>query len=199
METQISGILRMRIMFIFITTLFVAILNCITGCSDISSSSQNYDVSENVSFGSEVLSLDETDESYNHENVPDEILQSFSGGNVITNTSKEDSDENISGEMSSEAREDIQVPNAIIPAIMIDGTIYYLSHGYPIPDKEINLDQINYTESEIPLYTYPEKDGESNYAPAGTPYVKHENGYALKIDEYGWTLFLTWEDRLAEE
>lgn len=80
METQISGILRMRIMFIFITTIFVAILICITGCSDISSSSQNYDVSENVSFGSEVLSLDETDESYNHENVPDEILQSFSGG-----------------------------------------------------------------------------------------------------------------------
>ena len=70
----------MRIMFIFITTIFVAILICITGCSDISSSSQNYDVSENVSFGSEVLSLDETDESYNHENVPDEILQSFQGG-----------------------------------------------------------------------------------------------------------------------
>lgn len=71
--------------------------------------------------------------------------------------------------MSSEAREDIQVPNAIIPAIMIDGTIYYLSHGYPIPDKEINLDQINYTESEIPLYTYPEKMGNPIMLRQGRP------------------------------
>lgn len=92
-----------------------------------------------------------------------------------------------------------QVPSALIPAVMIDGTIYYLSQGYPIPDNEVNLDRIDYTESEIPLNTYPEKDGESNYAPAGTAYVKHENGYALKMEKYGWSLFLTWEDRLAEE
>lgn len=91
-----------------------------------------------------------------------------------------------------------QVLTALIPAVMIDGTIYYLSQGYPIPDNEVNLDQIDYTESEIPLNAYPEKDGESNYAPVGTPYVKHENGYALKMEKYGWTLFLTWEDRLAE-
>ena len=92
-----------------------------------------------------------------------------------------------------------QVPSALIPAVMIDGTIYYLSQGYPIPDNEVNLDRIDYTESEIPLNTYPEKDGESNYAPAGTAYVKHENGYALKMEKYGWSLFLTWEDRIAEE
>lgn len=39
---------------------------------------------------------------------------------------------------------------------------------------------------------------ESNYAPAGTPYVKHGNGYALKIEKYAWTLLLTQEDQSAE-
>lgn len=92
-----------------------------------------------------------------------------------------------------------QVPSAPISAVMIDGTIYYLSQGYPIPENEVNLEQIDYIASEIPLNTCPEKDGESDYAPAGTAYVKHENGYALKMEKYGWTLFLTWEDQLAEE
>lgn len=106
-------------------------------------------------------------------------------------------DEYITEETLSEAPED-QTPTASIPAVMIDGTIYYLSQGRLIPDKEIELDQIGYTESEVSLDTFPERDGESNYAPAGTQYVKYGNGYALKLEEYGWSLFLTWEERLEE-
>ena len=111
----------------------------------------------------------------------------------------EENNPRSSGEISAESGEGGEVPGALIPAVMIEGTIYYLSQGYPIPDKEVNSDQASYTGSEVSLGTYPEKDGESNYAPMGTPYVKYEDGYVLKLEEYGWSLFLTWEDRLAEE
>lgn len=111
----------------------------------------------------------------------------------------EENNPRSSGEISAESGEGGEVPGALIPAVMIEGTIYYLSQGYPIPDKEVNSDQASYTGSEVSLGTYPEKDGESNYAPVGTPYVKYEDGYVLKLEEYGWSLFLTWEDRLAEE
>ena len=111
----------------------------------------------------------------------------------------EENNPHSSGEISAESGEGGEVPGALIPAVMIEGTIYYLSQGYPIPDKEVNSDQASYTGSEVSLGTYPEKDGESNYAPVGTPYVKYEDGYVLKLEEQGWSLFLTWEDRLAEE
>lgn len=117
-------------------------------------------------------------------------------GNALHASEAPSAEETNPDEIDSD---ETQVLTGMVPAVMIDGTIYYLSQGYPIPDNEVNRDQIDYTESVIPLDAYPEKDGESNYAPVGTPYVKHENGYALKMEKYGWRLFLTWEDRLAEE
>lgn len=124
------------------------------------------------------------------------------GGSEDSNTEESGFEENNPcsfGEISAESGEGSEVPGALIPAVMIEGTIYYLSQGYPIPDKEVNSDQASYTGAEVSPGTYPEKDGESNYAPVGTPYVKYEDGYVLKLEEYGWSLFLTWEDRLAEE
>ena len=99
----------------------------------------------------------------------------------------DESEHLTSGETVSESAEGSQVPSALIPAVMIDGVTYYLSQGYPIPDEEITLDQVDYTESEVSLGKFPEKDKESNYAPAGTPYVKYGKGYALKMEESGWT------------
>ena len=103
--------------------------------------------------------------------------------------------------MASEPAEDIQTSSALISAVMIDGTAYYLSQGSRIPNQEIEPDQTHtaYIEAEVSLGTFPQKDGESSYAPEGTPYVKYGSGYALKIDEYGWTFFLTWEECLEEQ
>lgn len=122
--------------------------------------------------------------------------KNVSGVPFMEETEQVHSHENITEEIFSETDASSEVPCAPIPAIMIDGTIYYLSQGFNIPDEEINTDQIYYTKSLVSAC--PEKDGESNYALEGTPYVKYGNGYALKIDKYGWTLFLTWEERLIE-
>lgn len=176
--------------------LITVILLGLTGCADIKADLQDDVTSENASL-SESLHSGEDD--------PGEVLRLSSDGAVSEEAPEaetsdgETPDETVSEVMSSESGGDSQVPSALIPAVMIDGTIYYLSQGYPISDQEINPDQADYTIGEVPPGTFPENDGESNYAPEGTAYVKYGNGYALKIERYGWTLFLTWEDRLAEE
>ncbi|HBA48679.1 MAG TPA: hypothetical protein DCZ91_12950 [Lachnospiraceae bacterium] len=165
-------------MKICIIAIWIVIIFGITGCADNVSLSQNYEDTDagSLTFSSEELLTD-------------------------PGSGEKTSDKSVSGEMGSELTEDIQTPNALIPAVMIDGTVYYLSQGSPIPDQEIEPDQTDtgYVESEVSLGTFPQKDGESNYAPAGTPYVKYGNGYALKTDEYGWSYFLTWKERLEEQ
>lgn len=180
-------------MKICIIAICIAILLGILGCGDTASGSQN-------DTSIDMQPLDEEKQLYSEENGSQEIISSSYEKAFITNISGEKtSNENLSGEMSLEPAESISAPSALIPAVMIDGTIYYLSQGYPIPDEEIGFEQIGYTESEVSMGIFPGKEGESNYAPVGTLYVKHENGYALKIEEYGWTLFLTWEERLKHE
>lgn len=172
-------------MKIFKIAMCAIILLCVTGCAD-TAGSQNDMAFENPSPASEALSAEASSD------MP-----------VVADASDEEaldeSEEAIPEELSAESEAGSEVFTGLVPAVMIDGTVYYLSQGYPIPDSEVDSDQVEYTESEVPLGTYPEKDGESNYAPAGTPYVKHGNGYALKMEKDSWSLFLTWEDRLAEE
>ncbi|MCI9221533.1 MAG: hypothetical protein HFH94_17820 [Lachnospiraceae bacterium] len=174
-------------MKIFLSAMCVGMLLHITGCADTAVSNSQKEV--------ETLFLDESENLDVNEDNEDAFKES-----VATDTSDEiTSNQNASGEIVSESAESSQVPSALIPAVMIDGIVYYLSQGYPIPDEEIILDQIDYTESEVSLGHFPEKDKESNYAPVGTPYVKYGKGYALKIEKSGWTLFLVWEDRLKGE
>lgn len=171
-------------MKIFLSAICVGMLLHITGCVDTAVSNSQKEA--------ETLLLEETKNLDVNEDAFKE--------SVATNISDEiTSNQNASGESVSESPEGSQVPSALIPAVMIDGIVYYLSQGYPIPDEEIILDQIDYIESEVSLGHFPEKDKESNYAPVGTPYVKYGKGYALKIEKSGWTLFLIWEDRLKGE
>lgn len=158
---------------VFRTVIGIVILFGITGCADSGSGSQTDTSSESTSQVSEALSMDETEQVNSGEVIPEEgVLEPEEGG---------------------------EAPSSVIPAVMIDGTIYYLSQGPTLSDQEVDDSPAGYTESEVSLNVFPKKDGESNYAPAGTPYVKYENGYALKVDQYGWTLFLTWEDRSLEK
>lgn len=80
----------------------------------------------------------------------------------------------------------VQTPNAKVPAIMLD-------HLYVMTDQvlAINPDEADYsckTTAVVSLSIWPEKLGEANFEPLGTPYLLRGDGIAVLWGEE-WVLF----------
>ena len=89
------------------------------------------------------------------------------------------------------------VPNALLPQIMIDGTMYYLNGESPF-DIEVNEnDYSGRILSVVPLSEQPIENNQANFGTEGEPYIKYENGFAVKWGDK-WSLFVT-EDILISE
>jgi len=92
----------------------------------------------------------------------------------------------------------VSSPNALVPSIMVDDTLFYMSQLNKTSNIDINeSDSLNRTISEVSLSQWPTKNGQSNWCPVGSPYLRHENGIIVYWNEK-WVLFITEEERLVE-
>lgn len=85
--------------------------------------------------------------------------------------------------------------NARIPSFIVDGVTYVLAEN-KLDELNIDVKEEDYAgriTSAISLSEVPTENGQSNYAPVGTPYIQYEDGfyeagYAILIGET-WTFF----------
>ena len=78
-------------------------------------------------------------------------------------------------------------PSTLPPSIMVDDVLYYLA-GYTVAIDVKEDEYLGLITSTVSLSFMPSKNGQSNYAPKGAPYVKYEDGMAVFMDD-SWIYF----------
>jgi hypothetical protein len=78
-------------------------------------------------------------------------------------------------------------PSTLPPSIMVDDVLYYLAGNTITIDIEED-EYLGIVTSKVGLSFFPSKNGQSNFAPEGTPYIKYEDGLAVFMDDR-WVFF----------
>lgn len=87
-----------------------------------------------------------------------------------------------------------EAPNVLVPAVMIEGTVYYFNGNFIEKPEEKPLGCIS---SIVPITEYPEKNDQANLdILMDAPYVMLEDGVALPMED-GWGVFVT-ADKLSK-
>ncbi|MBR5948595.1 MAG: hypothetical protein IKZ82_08140 [Clostridia bacterium] len=87
-----------------------------------------------------------------------------------------------------------EAPNVLVPAVMVEGTVYYFNSRFIDKPEEEPLGSIS---SIVPITEYPEKNDQANLQILmDAPYVMLEDGVALPMED-GWGVFVT-ADKLSE-
>ena len=92
----------------------------------------------------------------------------------------------------------VQSPNALVPSVMIEGTLYLMSQK---EKPSIDIAESDYSGvilSTVPLSEWPTENGQANIDIKGVPYAEYGNGFIV-LWNGEWTLFLTDHERLLEE
>lgn len=81
-----------------------------------------------------------------------------------------------------------ETPDTIGPSFMTGGKVY-CNTGEDIPAEFESASIEGYIDSAVSLTEYPKKDGQTNLKYlVGSPFIKYEDGYAVKWDEE-WRYF----------
>jgi len=98
---------------------------------------------------------------------------------------------------SDNPHEPPMAPNALVPSVMIDGTLYLMSQNRR-PVIEVSENEFLGTIiSSVPLSEWPSENGQANFDAEGAPYAEYGNGFVV-LWNGEWTLFLTAQERLLE-
>jgi len=91
-----------------------------------------------------------------------------------------------------------QSPNALVPSIMIEGTLYLMSQKEKPGIEIADSDYLGVIKSTVPLSEWPTENGQANIDVEGAPYAEYETGIVV-LWNGEWTLFLTEQEYLSEE
>jgi hypothetical protein len=116
------------------------------------------------------------------------------------NTSALNSNENPTSNPSSnqENAQEVQSPNALVPSIMIEGTLYLMSQKENLVIEVPENDYLGRIGSTVPLSEWPTENEQANIDVEDAPYAEYGNGIVV-LWNGEWTLFLTEQERLLEE
>lgn len=91
-------------------------------------------------------------------------------------------------EQSSKSKKsEIQRPNTMKPAIMLDESLYYTT-GHKFDKRNIDFNSVSYVKSVVTGTKYPENNGEINFPCENAAYIRVADGVVIKIDD-DWILF----------
>jgi len=88
-------------------------------------------------------------------------------------------------------------PSALVPSIMIEGTLYLMSQKEKPDIKIAESGYLGTINSTVPLSEWPTVNEQANIDVGGAPYAAHGNGLVV-LWNGEWTLFLTVQERLME-
>ena len=88
-------------------------------------------------------------------------------------------------------------PNALVPSIMIEGTLYLMSQKEKPAIEIAESEYLGFITSTVRLSEWPTENGQANIDVEGAPYAEYGNGIVV-LWNGEWTLFLTEQDRLLE-
>ena len=89
--------------------------------------------------------------------------------------------------LSGCAKKEPNTPDALVPAVMVDGQVYCTT-GEEFPGEVEESALLGEISSVVPLSQWPEKEGEANFGETGAPYARTEDGLVVLVDQE-WTLF----------
>jgi hypothetical protein len=92
----------------------------------------------------------------------------------------------------------VQSPNALVPSVMIEGTLYLLSQKENPVIEIAESDYSGVIMSTIPLSEWPTENEQANIDVEDAPYAEYGNGIVV-LWNGEWTLFLTEQERFSEE
>ena len=90
-----------------------------------------------------------------------------------------------------------EVPNALVPSIMIESTLYLMSQKEKPVVEIAESDYSGTIISTVPISELPIENGQANIDVEGAPYAEYGNGIVV-LWNGEWTLFLTEQERLLE-
>jgi hypothetical protein len=88
-------------------------------------------------------------------------------------------------------------PNALVPSIMIEDTLYLMSQKEKPVIEIAESEYSGIVMSTVSLSEWPTENGQANIDVEGAPYAEYENGFVV-LWNGEWTLFLTEQERLSE-
>ena len=88
--------------------------------------------------------------------------------------------------------------NALVPSIMIEGTLYLMSQKENLVIEIPENDYLGRIGSTVPLSEWPTENEQANIDVEDAPYAEYGNGIVV-LWNGEWTLFLTEQERLLEE